>query len=222
VVVAIFQGDWNKGNVFRRQIVLAMLTSIVLVGGKGSRIGGEKVFQLVGGETLLNRVVDSLSLLGNSILVVGSLSNVSWKLNADVRYIDDLYPNLGPLGGIYTGLVAANSPYSIVVACDFPFLNVGFLRHMVEISPGFDVVVPRVDRAQPLQAVYSKSCLSSMKMRLKRGWLGVTRFLSTVNVRYVDREECCIYDPEFLSLFNVNCPEDLARANIIQAETQVR
>jgi len=198
-----------------------MIASIVLVGGKGLRMGGNKASQLLEGKTLLERVVERLALLSGQILVVGSSRKIDCALDATIQYMDDLYPGRGPLGGIYTGLVAAESPYSLVVACDFPFLEVEFLRHMIDISPGFDAVVPRMDREQPLQAVYSKSCLGNMKERLERGWLGVTRFLGTVNVRYVDQDECRIFDPHLLSLFNVNSVEDLIRASILETKRQV-
>ncbi|MCD6568350.1 MAG: molybdenum cofactor guanylyltransferase [Dehalococcoidia bacterium] len=198
-----------------------MVASIVLVGGKGLRMGGDKASQLLAGKTLLERVVERLALLGGQILIVGSSRRIGCAVDAEIQYVDDLYPGRGPLGGIYTGLVVADSLYSLVVACDFPFLDVEFLRHMVGLSPGFDAVVPRMDRAQPLQAVYSKSCLGNMKERLERGWLGVTRFLGTVNVRYVDQDECRIFDPQLLSLFNVNSAEDLIKAGVLEAERQV-
>jgi molybdopterin-guanine dinucleotide biosynthesis protein A len=41
-----------------------------------------------------------------------------------------------------------------------PLLNVALLRHLMDLSPGFDVVLPRVDgNLEPLHAVYSRDCL---------------------------------------------------------------
>lgn len=198
-----------------------MVASIVLVGGKGFRMGGDKASQLLAGKSLLERVVERLALLSGQILIVGSSRRIGCAVDANIQYLEDMYPGRGPLGGIYTGLVSADSLYSLVVACDFPFLDVEFLRHMIGLSPGFDAVVPRMDRVQPLQAVYSKSCLGNMEERLVKGWLGVIRFLGTANVRYVDQDECRIFDPQLLSLFNVNSAEDLVRANVMEAERQV-
>ena len=132
----------------------------------------------------------------------------------------DLYPGKGPLVGIYTGLLAAESSHSLVVACDMPFLNIELLRYMIELSPGFDAVVPRLGerKVEPLHAIYSRSCLGSMKTLLEHDQLEVTHFLNTVHVRYVERTECQRFDPQLLSLFNINCQSDLERAITLAAE----
>jgi len=46
-----------------------------------------------------------------------------------------------------------------------PFLNTALLDHMVKLSPAYDAIVPRWPNMQkePLHAVYSLSCLQTMK-----------------------------------------------------------
>jgi molybdopterin-guanine dinucleotide biosynthesis protein A len=126
----------------------------------------------------------------------------------------DFYPDRGPLGGIYTGLAAAQSSHSLVVACDMPFLNITLLRYMIELASDFDAVVPRLGERmmEPLHAIYAKSCLDNIKARLEQNHLGVHTFLKTVRVRYVERDECRRLDPELLSFFNINYQKDLDRA----------
>jgi molybdopterin-guanine dinucleotide biosynthesis protein A len=133
----------------------------------------------------------------------------------------DLYPNKGPLMGIYTGLLTAESSYGLVVACDMPFLNIELLGYMIELSPGFDAVVPRLGegKVEPLHAVYSRSCLGSMKTLLEHDQLEVTHLLNKVHVRYVERAECQRFDPQLLSFFNINYQSGLERAIMLAAET---
>ncbi len=134
--------------------------------------------------------------------------------NCNAKILVDLYPDKGPLGGIYTGLLASESSHSLVVACDMPFLNTELLRYMVGLCQDFDVVVPQVGerKLEPLHAIYSKSCLDSMKTLLEHNQLKIDRFFNTVNVRYIERAECQKFDPELLTFFNINSQTDLKQA----------
>jgi len=192
-----------------------MVTSIVLAGGGSSRLGVNKALAIIDGKSLIQRVVERLTPISEQILIVGSSCHFSFPSDCSIEYRDDLYSGKGPLGGIYTGLVASKSLYNLVVACDMPFLSTELLCYMIKLSPGFDVVVPRIKRIEPLHAVYSKSCLNSMKSQLDKGELGITRFLSMVNVRYVEQEECQAFALGLLSFFNVNSQADLVRASIV-------
>ena len=129
------------------------------------------------------------------------------------RIVADTYPGKGPLGGIYTGLMTSDSFYNLVVAGDMPFLNQALLRHMIKLSNGFDLVVPRLgNMVEPLHAVYSKGCLAPMERMLKQGNLSVNQLFTLVRVRYVDAEEIDRFDPEHLSFFNINTEADLETA----------
>jgi molybdopterin-guanine dinucleotide biosynthesis protein A len=190
-----------------------VVTSIVLAGGGSSRLGGNKALQIVGGKSLLQRVIERVTLISDQILVIGSPHQCGFPADSGIEYREDLYPGKGPLGGIYTGLLASKSVYNLVVACDLPFLNVELLRYLIRLSPGFDAVVPWVGKVQPLHAVYSKNCLDAMKVQVEHNLLKISRFLDSVNVRYVEETECRSIDRQLLSFFNVNSRADLARVN---------
>ena len=162
---------------------------------------------------MLQRAIEQVRLISDQILVIGSAYQRGFPADSRIEYREDLYPGRGPLGGIYTGLLASKSDCNLVVACDLPFLNVELLRYLIKLSPGFDAVVPRVGKVQPLHAVYSKSCLDVMKVQVEHNLLKITRFLDSMNVRYVEETECRSIDRQMLSFFNVNSRADLARAN---------
>lgn len=187
------------------------VTSIVLAGGKNLRLGRNKALEKVNGKSLIERVIQRLKPLSNQILVVTSGQPFEFPSADKVKILVDIYSDKGPLSGIYTGLLASKSSPCIVVACDMPFLNSGLLSYMVEMSSGFDAVVPRLGerRLEPLHAVYSKSCLEEMKAQLELNQLGVNSFLNWVCVRYIEREECERLDPQLLSFFNINFQVDL-------------
>jgi molybdopterin-guanine dinucleotide biosynthesis protein A len=201
--------------------IYEMMTSIVLAGGKSLRLGRSKCLETINGKSLIERVIERLKSVSRQILIVTSREQLDFPATGEAEVVVDLYPNKGPLVGIYTGLLAAESSYSLVVACDMPFLNIELLRYMVELSPGFDAVVPRLGegKVEPLHAVYSRSCLGSMKILLEHNQLEVTRLLNKVRVRYVEKAECQRFDPKLLSFFNINYQSDLDRAIMLAAET---
>ena len=191
------------------------VSCIVLAGGKGLRLGHDKVLESIGNRSLLQRVVDGLSFLNSDIIIV-TATKQTFSQSIDypkLRIVTDIYPGKGSLGGIFSGLAASDSSYNLAVACDMPFLNQALLRYMIQISASFDLVIPRLGKMiEPLHAVYSKGCLTPMEELLKQGSLKIIELLDLVRVRYVDAEEINRFDPKHLSFFNINTQADLKTA----------
>lgn len=192
------------------------VSAIVLAGGRGRRLGVNKAFVKVGGVPLIERVLERLNQLSDDVLIV--TSDAEDCTAPGVRVVEDVWPGMGTLGGIYSGLLAARYERALVVGCDMPFLNPPLLRYMILLSEDYDVVIPKLDSLlEPLHAVYSKASLGPIERLLQAGDLRIVHFLPEVRVRYVDRSEVEILDPELLSVFNVNTPEDLQRAQELAA-----
>ncbi len=198
-----------------------MITGIVLAGGVSRRLGRDKAVEPLAGAPLIRRVINRLSQVAEQIVVVvddeGRSSEMA--LPASVRVVVDIYANCGSLGGIFTGLSAADGDWGIVVACDMPFLNLDLLRHMLTIRDGYDVVIPVLgNHPEPTHAAYSKVCLPHIEKRLQASDLKIVRFFDEVRVKYVPQNEIDKIDPEHLSFFNVNTQCDLDRALSLAAE----
>ncbi len=73
---------------------------------------------------------------------------------------------------------------------------------------------------EPLHAIYSKSCINTIRAELERDHLKISQVLDILRVRYVDQEECQKFDPQHLSFFNVNSMLDLKRATAIATNVQ--
>ncbi|HEX9976232.1 MAG TPA: molybdenum cofactor guanylyltransferase [Dehalococcoidales bacterium] len=196
-------------------------TAIILCGGKNLRLGRNKALEVIGGKTLIERVMERLRPLASQILVVTSKEKFSLPATDQAEILVDIYPEKGPLGGIYTALIAARFTPSIVAACDMPFLSTELLGYMLELSPGFDAVVPRLAHGmvEPLHAIYAKNCLPKIKARLENNQLAITPLLKELRVRYVEKAECRRFDPTLLSFFNINYPSDLEEANRLLSQS---
>ncbi len=186
------------------------------------RLGRDKTLEVIGSSNLLQRVVSQLSSFNSSIIVVVAKGKSLPQFSRDsrLRIATDIYPGKGALGGIHAGLAASNKFYNLVVACDMPFLNQALLQYMVQVSPGFDLVVPRVgELVEPLHAVYAKGCQAPIERLLEQGETRVRVLFGLVKVRYIEGDEIGRFDPEHLSFFNVNTEADLEMAQQLLKET---
>lgn len=190
------------------------MTSIILAGGKSSRLGRSKPLQAVGGKRLIQWVIDRLAIFSTEIIIATAQGEaIPYSSAVRTKTVADIYPGKGPLGGIYSGLVASSSSRAIVVGCDTPFFSVSLLQYMTQTCSTCDVVVPRIkEKTEPLCAVYSKNCLAPIQELLENNQLGIIRLFGLVKVRYIEEAEINRFDPEHLSFFNINSQADLDRA----------
>lgn len=186
------------------------ITGIILAGGKNLRMGKNKAFLEVNGERIIDRTKTLfLEIFDEVLLVANSLPDY---LGLNLRMVADLYAGKGALGGIYTGLFHASHSHAFVAACDMPFLNKDLIRHLIDLSPGYDIVIPKTqDGWQPLHAIYSQKCLPFMEDLIRKDNLKIIDFFHRVKKREVPTEEILPLDPNLASFLNANTPEELAR-----------
>ncbi|MCL4805955.1 MAG: molybdenum cofactor guanylyltransferase [Anaerolineae bacterium] len=185
------------------------LTVAIQAGGKSSRMGTDKSFVPFRGRPMIATVIDAVAGLGDELILITNKPDEYAHLGLPM--FGDLYPETGPLGGIYTAVYHATHPHVLTVACDMPWLNRPLLEYIVSLRETADVVVPRWDKfPEPLHAVYSKACLEPIKEKLDAQMYKITVFYGRVSLRFVSREEIEQFDPEGRSFVNVNTPEELA------------
>ena len=194
------------------------VSAIVLAGGLSRRLGRDKAVEPFDGEPLISRVIGRLAKLATeTVVVVNSEARAAeLPLPAATRTAVDIYPDSGSLGGIFTGLSAASNDWGFVVACDMPFLNSALVSHMLSLRKDCDAVVPVLDGyPEPTHAAYSNACLPHIERRLEAGQLKIAGFFDDVRVRCVTEDQIDGFDPQHLSFFNINRPEDLERARAL-------
>lgn len=195
---------------------------IINAGGESQRMGHPKALLPLDGRPLVATIVERLQGLaaqGTTVIANNPQIRLGSTLGTEVRWLSDLYENIGPLGGIATGLNAITG-WGIFVACDMPLLNYQLLERLCTIASEtddngveqWDAVVPIVHGyPEPLHACYHRRCYAAVAQSITTGRRRATSFLADVRVRYVQETELCAIDPELRSFLNANTPEEWQR-----------
>ena len=185
-------------------------SGVILSGGESSRMGVNKAFIEIQGKRIIDSIVKLLSILFPEVIIVTNTPLDYACINA--RIVTDIFPQKGSLGGIYTGLFYSSHPYSLVVACDMPFLRREVIEYITGKIGSNDVVIPHLsDGYHPLHAIYSRRCLPFMERLIEKDDLRIVNFFKKVRVKEVSGKDLSRVDPDFSSFININTPEDVRR-----------
>jgi molybdopterin-guanine dinucleotide biosynthesis protein A len=189
---------------------------VILVGGKGRRLGKEKLKLKVGDELILRRTFVLLQeVFGEKPMFVGT---VNGQKIGGLPVIKDEVNGAGPMGGLYTALRHTDKRFIFLTACDMPFINEHLLGYMYEkLDIDADIYIPHFKNfIEPLFAFYNRSLLNVVKNRIKMGNLPLRSLIENAHVQYLGEEEIVRFDRELITFFNVNTKEDEIRLKEIE------
>lgn len=190
---------------------------VILAGGASRRFGTHKALALVGGRRIVDRVLDALSVVPETVV---SANDPDLYADLDLDVIPDRYAGVGPLAGIHAALehaVARGWPGALVVACDLPYVTGDVLRLIVRRAQGSaaDAVVPESHGrrgVEPLCAFYATECLPHVERMIAEGETRAHRLLEAVRTDRVPLADIRgVGDPHLL-FHNVNTLTDLDEA----------
>ncbi len=191
-----------------------MLTVCIQAGGQSSRMGEDKALKTFLGRPLIQRVVDRLTPIADEIIVTTNRPDDYAFLN--LRLFSDIKPDRGALGGLYTAIASATQPIVAVVACDMPFVSPRLIEAMSRllVEEEADVVIAKSEEGyEPLHAVYRRDiCLPAIEAAIDADQWKVIAWFPQVKVRVLTTEEIKSAEPEGLAFWNVNTPEEFAKA----------
>lgn len=188
---------------------------IVLAGGRSRRFGPtDKALAELDGTPLLARVVDRTSAIADEVIVscrspqVDRFERILSSESVE-GFVEDRFPEAGPLAGIEAGLNALSSRYTAVVACDMPFVEPAVLGELFEYAKGADAAVPEQagGQLQPVQAVYHTKAMRDAVSQLFPAGGSIHEALDSLDVCTVPIE--CFPERSF---HNVNDRQDLLAA----------
>jgi molybdopterin-guanine dinucleotide biosynthesis protein A len=104
--------------------------------------------------------------------------------------------------------------FAFFSACDTPFLKKELVEVLLEnIDPRSDIIMPETAAGmEPLCAVYSKRCLDRAEHHIRQKKLKIQRALSHHRLKKIPETVLRAKDPQLTSFFNINTPDDLAKA----------
>jgi molybdopterin-guanine dinucleotide biosynthesis protein A len=186
---------------------------VLLAGGRGARLRGAKAVASLGGRPLichplaaLRAVVGQVAVVAKPDTVLPALDGVAvWREPAEPRH---------PLVGIVEALSRADGRPVLVCAADLPFVTPALLRALATAgTEGAPVVVAAsaASGLQPLLGCYQPAALALLARAAAEGTVAMRAAVAGIGAREL------MVDDEHL-LFNVNTPQDLARAEAFLAE----
>lgn len=184
---------------------------VVLAGGRGSRLGGDKQAVRLGGRPLILYSLAALHAAGLECAVI--VKPGSELPRCDARVVHEPEQPRHPLCGIVAALRAAPGRDLVAVPCDMPFLTPALLELLAGASEPL-LVPAREDRVQPLPGRYAAALLPELEVALAREEpLRCT--VEALGARILGEEELARFGDLRRLLFNVNDGEDLRRAQAL-------
>jgi molybdopterin-guanine dinucleotide biosynthesis protein A len=188
-------------------------SAIILAGGQSSRMGRPKAELPFGEATMLDYVISEMMRVFDEIVVaVAKARRYAWETSG-IRAILDDAPGRGPALALEGALREIEFDRAFVCSCDVPFVNGDLARKLCDMLGDDDALIPQVDgKLQMLHGVYRKNCAKVLATMRKAREDRLHAIVNFAKVRVVPKEEIRALDPELLSFFNVNTPEDYQRA----------
>jgi len=136
--------------------------------------------------------------------------------------VGDIFPEMGALAGLHSGLHHSDTEHIFAVACDMPYLNEDLIRHLAGLRHRGDLVIPEGEAGpEPLHAIYAKSCLIPMEESLRANRRRIVSFFGQVEAVTVAHSTVASLDPDFNSFSNINTPEEYYLLRSAEQERQI-
>ncbi|MGC2049752.1 MAG: molybdenum cofactor guanylyltransferase [Gallionella sp.] len=190
--------------------MIADCTAIILAGGDSQRMGSDKANLLLDGRSLLQSVTATMRPMFPEVVV----SSRQHRPDIELPQVCDDPSCTGPLAGLVAGLGHITTAWAFAVACDMPFVVPEVIELLAQRRTGRQAVVPVVQGyPQPLAAFYACDCREVIRAHLDSGGKNsLQAVLEKLDVCYVDEAEMMAADPGLRSFFDLDTPQDVARA----------
>lgn len=167
---------------------LPSLAGGILIGGESRRMGMDKAMLDAGGETLLGRVIRTVSRAVDEVIVAAR--DPSGYVVSGARLVRDRKAPRCPLSGLHAVLSATEQDAAFICAVDMPWVNPELIRFLAGLLDEYDGVVPRTQRGiERLHAVYRRRCLPAIERALDEGRWAVSDFYPDCTLRTVPIRE---------------------------------
>lgn len=184
------------------------ITTVILAGGEGKRIGGDKALRMLQGRSLLDWVLDAVGPQSAEVLISANYNLAQYAAHGCPVITDDL-SGQGPLAGLQTALRRAQHMRVASVPCDTPFLPPDLLARLsvaLDVAGAEAAVAVCEGRQQYAIAMYRKDILPRLDTFLATGKRKVGEWLQTLRVSEVTFDAAHAFT-------NVNTQQELQLLN---------
>ena len=199
------------------------VVGVLLAGGLSRRMGGDdKMLRVVGGRTILARVIDRIGPQVDA-MVLNANGDPARFSNYDLPVVgDSVAGHAGPLAGVLTGMewavaVHPDCGWIVTVPTDAPFLPGDLVERMVDAvrRDGADMACAASGgRAHPVCGLWPVRLAGELRRAMVEEEIRkVDRWTARYRLVQVDWDTAPV-DP----FFNANRPEDLAEAGRLLGE----
>jgi molybdopterin-guanine dinucleotide biosynthesis protein A len=198
---------------------------VILAGGQSRRMGGgDKGFLRLGGETLLARVIDRLRPQVGAV-AINANGDPARFAEYDLPVIPDSvadYP--GPLAGVLAGLDWAaeqGASHIVTAAADTPFFPANLTARLIAAAEAEGVALASAKSPSPHRGMSRHPTFGLWPVALSEDLRAALAADMRKIIVWTDRHGCALAefaaDP-FDPFFNVNTPEDMAKAEALARE----
>lgn len=171
-------------------------------------MGCNKAWLPVGGFPLISRQIKLVRKLAPRRVWISAAPGHDYD-SLSCPVLVDMFPDQGPVSGVFTSLQALEADLLLVLAVDMPCMSARFLSRLLSRCSARQGVVPRfADRIEPLAAIYPKASGRVAEVLLEGGNLSVAHFARLcASAGLVAFQDCSVKDS--LLFTNWNHPEDV-------------
>lgn len=181
----------------------ASLNGLILAGGKSSRMGTDKGMINWQGKPHQYYLADLLSNFCNCVYI--SCRKEQNLAEPGYEYIEDIEVDAGPFGGLYSAFNVNPEAAWLVVACDFPLLDLQTIRYLIDHrNPNVLATAYQNDSdllPEPLLTIWEPMAFPILKLALHERKTSLRHLLIDNSTELIRAENPAL-------LLNVNTKED--------------
>lgn len=105
------------------------------------------------------------------------------------KIVRDVFEDVGPLAGLYSGMMVSSSPYIFVTTCDTPNITKDFIEYILGyLSSDYDAVIIKDSegRIHPLCGIYKKNLFNRVREQIEKNDFKILKVFQNLNVKILD------------------------------------
>lgn len=164
---------------------------VILCGGNSTRMGSDKALLPFGEYCLIEYLVRRFEPFFPKIYLSVKKKGDYAHLNLKAAEIPDIYPNAGPMSGVFSGLSMISEDAAFFMPVDTPFLEPQTGIAFLEALGDSDICTLRRNSGCPESsaAAYSKSCITSIGKCLIKRQFTIQTLREKCSTRYLSEKE---------------------------------